>query len=67
MSAATAVEDPPKVETTMATGPGDSAGEVAVQTVVDMHETAVAATRPNMTVVAPAMKPVPVMVTLVPP
>src|SRR5512135_2629830 len=45
------------------------AGLVAVQLVVEAHETPVAAVAPNCTVVAPGVvsKPVPVMVTTVPP
>ena len=45
------------------------AGEVAVQLVVEEHNTPVAAFVPKSTVVAPEVveKPVPVIVTLVPP
>ena len=51
----------------MSTGPALPAGEVTEQVVVDEHDTAVAAVRPNLAVVAPATKPVPVMLTTVPP
>jgi hypothetical protein len=59
-------EAPPTVEAVTSTVP-EPAGEVAVHDVVDEQLTEVAAVAPNCTVVAPAMKPVPVMVTTVPP
>jgi hypothetical protein len=52
--------------TVTTTVPADSAGEVAVIEVDELKVTAVAATEPNFTV-APDAKPVPVMVTAVPP
>ena len=56
----------PATVTVMSTVPADSAGEVAVINVAEFTVTAVAATEPNITV-APVAKPVPVMVTDVPP
>ena len=52
--------------TITSTVPADSAGEVAVMEVALTTVTPVAATVPNFTVL-PAVKLVPVMVTLVPP
>ena len=48
------------------TVPADSAGEVATMEVGELTVTAIAAVPPNITV-APEAKPVPVMVTDVPP
>ena len=66
-SAALVAEVPPEVVTVMSTVPSAPAGEVAVQVVAEVHETAVAAVPPKLAVVAPATKPVPVMVTTVAP
>ena len=50
------------------TGPAEPAGALAVQAVVVEHDTAVAATAPNLAVlVEPVTKPVPVMATTVVP
>ena len=59
---------PPGVVTVTSTVPTDSAGEVAVQEIVDEQDT-VAAVAPKWTIVSPEVveKPVPLMVTLVPP
>ena len=57
---------PPATLTVTSTVPADSAGEVAVIEVVELTTTPVPATVPNFTPVTP-LKPVPVMVTLVPP
>ena len=59
-------EGPPAAVTITSTVPADSAGEVAVMEVVLTTVTPVAATVPNFTVL-PALKLVPVMVTVVPP
>ena len=55
--------------TATVTAPAAWAGLVALQVVVEAQLTAVAATAPNVAVVAPAvvLKPVPVIVTTVPP
>ena len=45
----------------------EPAGAVAAHAVDEAHDTAVAATVPNFTVVDPVTKPVPPMVTAVPP
>ena len=66
-SAPLVAEVPPGVVTVMSTVPAASDGEVAVHEVVDEHETAVPAVVANLTVVEPTTKPVPVMVTTVPP
>ena len=60
-------EVPPAVVTAMSTGPTVPAGAVALQAVVVEHDTAVPALAPNLAVVAPTTKPVPVMATAVPP
>jgi hypothetical protein len=57
---------PPVVVTVTLTVPADSAGDVAVMEVAEFTVTAVAVTVPNITV-APDRKPVPVIVTEVPP
>ncbi len=57
---------PPAALTVTSTVPADSAGEVTVIEVVEFTTTPVPATVPNFTPVTP-LKPVPVMVTLVPP
>ncbi len=57
---------PPAALTVTSTVPADSAGEVTVIEVVELTTTPVPATVPNFTPVTP-LKPVPVMVTLVPP
>ncbi|MGC9960587.1 MAG: hypothetical protein ABSE47_01645 [Acidimicrobiales bacterium] len=49
------------------TMPAGSAGEVATQLVVEAQLTAVPAPEPKLTVLEPATKPVPVIVTTVPP
>jgi hypothetical protein len=59
-------EVPAAVVTVTTTTPALSAGEVAVIEVDEFTVTAVAAVEPNFTV-APLTKPVPMMVTLVPP
>jgi hypothetical protein len=51
----------------MSTIPADSDGEVAMQEMVDAQVTLGLAVIPNMAVVDPTTKPVPVMVTPVPP
>ena len=56
---------PAEVLTVMSTVPAASAGDVAVQEMVDVHETAVPAVEPNLAVVEPTTKPVPVIVTTV--
>jgi len=58
---------PAEVLTVMSTVPATSDGEVAVQELVDVQVTAVPAVRPNLAVVEPTTKPVPVIVTTVPP
>ena len=65
-SADEVAEVPPAVVTVTLTVPADSAGEVATIDVDELTVTAVAVTVPNITV-APDTKPVPVMVTEVPP
>jgi hypothetical protein len=65
-SADTAVLVPPEVVTRRSTVPAVSAGEVAVQVVVVEQLTEVPATVPNLAVVEPTTKFVPVMVTTVP-
>ena len=60
-------EVPPVVVTVTSTKPADSAGEVAEQLVTLEHVTAVAAVTPNLALVDPTTKPVPVMVTTVVP
>ena len=57
---------PPAVVTVMSTVPALPAGEVAVICVALLTVKPVAAVAPNFTAVAP-VKPVPVIVTLVPP
>ncbi len=57
---------PPAVVTSTSATPAALAGEVQVIDVAETTVMPVAAVPPNVTV-APAMKPVPVMVTLVPP
>ena len=57
---------PPAVVTVTSTVPADSAGDVAVIEVVELYVTAVAVMVPNITV-AEEVKPVPMMVTEVPP
>ena len=49
------------------TRPGDADGEVAAQLVTVVQLTELAELGPNRTVPDPTMKPVPVMVTTVPP
>jgi hypothetical protein len=66
-SAALVAEVPPAVVTVMSTIPAASDGEVAVHEVVDAQVTAVAAVVPKLAVLAPTTKPVPVIVTAVPP
>ena len=65
-SAAEVAEVPPAVVTVTSTGAGAPAGEVAVIGVAELTVTLVAAVEPKSTAVAP-VKPVPVMVTEVPP
>ena len=60
------MEVPDDVVTITCTVPADSAGEVATMEVGELTVTAIAAVPPNITV-APEAKPVPVMVTDVPP
>ena len=57
---------PAGVCTVTSTVPADSAGESAVHDVLDEQLTPVAAVEPKLTV-SPNWKPVPVMVTVVPP
>ena len=57
---------PPGVVTVTLTVPADSAGDAAVIDVEELTVTAVAVTVPNITV-ADDVKPVPVMITDVPP
>jgi hypothetical protein len=59
-------EVPPGAVTVTSTVAADSAGEMAVMDVAVLFESPVAATAPNFTAVAP-VKPVPVMVTELPP
>ena len=66
MSPAEAAEVPEEVVTVTSTVP-EPAGEVAVQAVVDEHDTPVAAVLPKATVVPAVVKFVPVMETWVPP
>jgi hypothetical protein len=66
-SAEDVTEVPPGVVTVMSTVPIDSAGEVAVQRIVDEQLTDVPAVRPNIAVVEPTTKPVPLMLTTVAP
>jgi hypothetical protein len=61
------VEVTPAIVSVTSTVPATSAGEVAVQLVVEEHETAVAAVTPNIAEAAPTVKPEPVMTTTVPP
>jgi hypothetical protein len=56
---------PPAVVAVTSTVPADPAGDVAVIEVEEMTVTPVAAVPPKLTVVAPMMKPVPVIVTVV--
>src|SRR5271166_1057540 len=65
-SALEGAEVPPGVVTVTSTVPADAAGELAVISVDETTETELAGMAPNWTV-APATKPVPVMVTEVPP
>ena len=65
-SAAPVALVPPGVVTVMSTVPALSAGEVAVIDVALLTVNAVAAVAPKLTAVAP-VKPVPVIVTEVPP
>ncbi len=58
---------PAAVVTVTSTTPNEPAGDVAVQTVVVAHETAVAAFAPNATVDEPTANPDPLIVTVVPP
>ena len=58
---------PPGVVTVMSTTPADSPGEVAVHEVDDEQLTEVPDEVPNLAVLEPTTKPVPVMVTTVPP
>jgi hypothetical protein len=69
LSAALVAEVSPDAVTVISTVPATSAGEVNTHVVVDEHDAEVAATVPNMAVVAavPVTKPVPVTVTEVPP
>ena len=69
MSELEVAEVPPAVVTVASTVPAGWAGLVATQVVVAEHVTVVAAVSPNRTEVVadPVMKPVPVMVTPVPP
>ena len=60
-------EVPPGVLTVRSTVPADSAGEVAEQLVVELQLIAVDPLVPNLAVVAPTTKPVPVTVTTVAP
>jgi len=60
-------EVPPGVLTVRSTVPADSAGEVAEQLVVELQLTPLAAVVPNLAVVIPTTKPVPVMLTPVAP
>jgi hypothetical protein len=62
-SAATALLVPPTVATLTLTKPALSAGEVALQLVLLEQLSALAASVPNLAVVEPTTKPVPVMVT----
>jgi hypothetical protein len=65
-SADEVAEVPPAVVTVTLTVPADSAGDVAVMEVAELTVTAVAVMVPNITV-AEEVKPVPMMVTEVPP
>jgi hypothetical protein len=67
LSAPEVAEVPPAVATVTSTVPASSDGEVAVHEVVDEQLTLVPAVLPKLAVVAPTTKPVPVMVTAVPP
>jgi hypothetical protein len=58
---------PPGVVTVTSTTPADSPGEVAVHEVDDEQLTEVPDEVPNLAVLEPTTKPVPVMVTTVPP
>ena len=58
---------PPGVVTTTLAGPTVPAGALQVMLVVEVTETLVAFTPPKVTDVTPETKPVPVIVTLVPP
>ena len=58
---------PPVVVTVTLTVPALSAGDVAVQVVVEEHVAAVPAVVPKVTVAAPTTNPEPVIVTDVPP
>ena len=57
---------PPAVVRVMSTDPATSVGEVALHEVVEEQLTEVPAVEPNMAVVAPVTKPVPVIETTVP-
>ena len=65
-SAGEVAEVPPGVVRVISTVPAGSAGEVAVQAVVELHETP-AAVAPKLAVVLPTTKPVPVTSTVVAP
>ena len=58
---------PPGVVTVTSTTPADSPGEVAVHEVDDEQLTEVPDEAPNLAVLEPTTKPVPEMVTTVPP
>ena len=60
-------EVPPGVVTVMSTTPAEPAGDVAEHEVLDEQLTAVPALPPKATVDEPTTKPVPVIVTAVPP
>jgi hypothetical protein len=63
----TSVPVPAEVVATTVTGPAAWAGVVAVQLIVVVHETLVAAVPPKVKVVPPTTKSLPAMVTGVPP
>ena len=67
LSAVLIVVVPPGVVMVMSTVPGGWAGEVAVIDVVELTVTLAAACPAPKATVAPAMNPVPVIVTVVPP
>ena len=66
-SAALVAEVAPDTVTVTSTVPAEPAGEVALHWVTVEHVTAVAAEAPKNADPAPTTKPVPVMVTTVPP
>ena len=66
-SAAVTAEVPAAVVSCMSTTLAAAGGAVATHVMLELHETALAVVAPNVAVVLVAVKPVPVIVTTVPP